>query len=204
MKTASGPPQAHLLVASKARCQQGMSLVELMVSLTIGLFLLAGAMSVFMAASQTGVRKTEADQALEAFRFTQFIVSRVARQASAVNASTASSLVLAVPANVDGCLGETNTSARTNTFALSSGALQCTASGTTQSLVENVDSVVFTYGVDANSDNRVSQSEFVAATSVTDWTRVESILVTITAKRGTVAGLKTSFVVTLRGKALAT
>lgn len=204
MKTASGPPQAHLLVAGKARCQQGMSLVELMVSLTIGLFLLAGAMSVFMAASQTGVRKTEADQALEAFRFTQFIVSRVARQASAVNASTASSLVLAVPANVDGCLGETNTAARTNTFALSSGALQCTASGTTQSLVENVDSVVFTYGVDANSDNRVSQSEFVAATSVTDWTKVESILVTITAKRGTVAGLKTSFVVTLRGKALAT
>lgn len=204
MKTASGPPQTHLLVAGKARCQQGMSLVELMVSLTIGLFLLAGAMSVFMAASQTGVRKTEADQALEAFRFTQFIVSRVARQASAVNASTASSLVLAVPANVDGCLGETNTAARTNTFVLSNGALQCTASGTTQSLVENVDSVVFTYGVDANSDNRVSQSEFVAATSVTDWTKVESILVTITAKRGTVAGLKTSFVVTLRGKALAT
>jgi Tfp pilus assembly protein PilW len=179
-----------------------MSLVELMVSLTIGLFLMAGAMSVFMAASQTGVRKTEADQALEAFRFSQFIISRVARQASGVNTSTATSLVLAVPAGVDGCIGETNTAARTNTFAVSNGSLQCTASGSTQSLVENLSSVGFTYGVDANADNRVSQSEFIAAGSVTDWTKVESILVTVTALRGTVAGLKTSFVVTVRSKAL--
>lgn len=177
-----------------------MSLVELMVSLTIGLFLMAGAMSVFMAASQTGVRKTEADQALEAFRFSQFAIAKVARQASAVNLSTASSLVLAIPANVNGCINENNTSARTNTISLSTnGALQCSVGGETQSLVENLFEINFRYGEAATLKDPI---EFKAAGSGNDWSKVRSVEVTVTAKRGTVKGLKTTFVVTLRNKIL--
>jgi hypothetical protein len=169
------------------------------------LFLMAGAMAVFMAASRTGVLKTEADQSLEAFRFSHFILSRVTRQASGVSASNAANkLVLAMPANVDGCQGELNTSARTNTLTVNaSGALTCSVNtGTAQPLVEGIHDVVFTYGVDANSDKRIAQAEFVAFGSVTDWTKVGSVLVTITAKRGTQSGNVTSFVLTLRNKAL--
>lgn len=175
-----------------------MSLVELMVSLTIGLFLIAGAMSVFMAASQTGVRKTEADQALEAFRFSQFILSRALRQASSVNpASTASELVLDLIGTPD-CQGGT---ASTNKFDLNNGALRCIVGTSAQALVENVSDIKFSYGKASTLSAEVA---FVEATAVgaLNWGQVRSVLVTVTAKRGTVDGLKTSFVVTLRKKAL--
>jgi Tfp pilus assembly protein PilW len=178
-----------------------------MISLTLGLFLIAGALAVFMAAATTGARKEELDRALEGFRYSGFSLSRVIRQSSSINStSTASSLSVTLPASVENCDGSVSGSAQTNVFSVSAGALRCSVGGgTSQSLVEGIHTIAFTYGVDRNSDKRVAQSEYLSATDVTsaEWARVTGVRVVLTLRRSDgSAGLQESFVITSRKKAL--
>ncbi len=63
----------------------GFALVELMVSLVIGLFLLGGVGAVFLSTQQASLTKQRLDVAMEAFRYGAYTISRHIRQADAVN-----------------------------------------------------------------------------------------------------------------------
>lgn len=64
---------------------RGYSLVELMVSLAIGLFLVAAVAAVFISTRQTSQVKQELDGAMEAFRYGSYAISRHIRQAGSVD-----------------------------------------------------------------------------------------------------------------------
>lgn len=93
-------------------------------------------------------------------------------------------------ASADGvldCQGDTNTSGSTltydNQFSIASNNLVCAVGnggslGSAQILVAGVSNMKLLYGVDTNSSG--APTEYLAAGSVTDWTAVRSVKITLT------------------------
>ena len=173
--------------------QQGFTLIELMISLVIGLFLIGGVISVFATNQKTVETKRNLDNTQEALRFSANTVSRIVKQADAItNASTGSQLVVSFTGatGLKNCLGQVIAGVQINTFTYSNNQLLCNNTA----LVGDITAVSFLYGVDANNDGMISNAEYVATPS--DWTKVDSIRMSITLTNG-----KTnSFTATLRNK----
>lgn len=87
--------------------QAGFSLIELMIAMLLGLFLLGGVLTVFASNQHTAQLKQRLDGAQEAVRFGSYTISRLVRNADVFTAdSTSSRLVLRFPPdimNVPGC-----------------------------------------------------------------------------------------------------
>jgi len=66
--------------------QHGLSLLELLIGLMIGLFLVGGVGAVYLSVRQTHQVKQQLDEAMEALRFGSYTLSRLIRQADAVHA----------------------------------------------------------------------------------------------------------------------
>lgn len=187
------------------RYAKGLSLVELMVSLTIGLILLGGLLAAYLSAAQTWRRKTTLEQALEAFRYGSYSISRLVRQSKEFDStSTASSLSLIIPQNGENCAGVAvaSSSGEINTLTITNGSLSCTpGASASQSLIEGISNWTITYGIDANADNRLASSEYVASPG--NWDQVTSvkIIFTLVTDSGS-SGLQQEFVATSRLKAL--
>ncbi|MDD3518148.1 MAG: PilW family protein [Chromatiales bacterium] len=169
--------------------QHGLSLVELMISLALGLLLLGGVIHVFMASQQTSRTNTQLNDAQESLRFAADTLVRVIRQGDGID-SASSQTTLRVRytggAGTRDCLGQDTGGTVTDEFTLVDGELRCTTTngplaGTSTALLTGVDAFSLQYGADGNGDGRISDlsgsSEYVAAPA--DWDAVRSVRITL-------------------------
>lgn len=181
------------MVSIKTHHQKGFTLIELMISMLIALFLLSGVISAFVANQKTVSTKTTLDNSQEALRFSANTISRVVRQADSLSStSNNSQLVVSFTGatGVKNCLGQTIAGTQTDTFTYSNNQLFCNNTA----LVGDINGVSYLYGVDSNSDGIVSNSEYTA--TPTDWTKVNSVRVSMSLSNGKT----TAFTATLRNK----
>jgi prepilin-type N-terminal cleavage/methylation domain-containing protein len=181
---------------SHQQVQQGFTLIELMISLLIGLFIMGGVISVFVVNQQTVATKRNLDNTQEALRFTANTVSRIVRQADSIsNTSTNSQLVVSFTggSGLKNCLGVAIAGVQTDTFTYANNQLLCNNTA----LIDDITAISFLYGVDANADGVITNAEYTAAPA--DFTKVDSIRMSMTLTNG-----KTNrFTATLRNKMIA-
>jgi type II secretory pathway pseudopilin PulG len=178
----------------------GFTLPELMVSLTLGLFLIGGALTVFVSNRQIMLDKTAIDAAQEASRFGWFALSRIVRLGTRVgDASNDGQLVVNYPRRPDilDCLGnpvnDGTATNKTDTFWLQGNQLVC--NGADNPIVGGVTSFSVTYGV-PSADDWIRSADFQAAADV-NMADVRSVRIELTTDAGKVA-----FVATLRQRIL--
>jgi Tfp pilus assembly protein PilW len=179
----------------------GFTLPELMVSLTLGLFLIGGALTVFVSNRQIMLDKTAIDTAQEASRFGWFTISRIVRLGTRVgDASTDERLVIEYPRGLGvlNCLGTPAPNDSEDTFYVhvdddDGPALVC--NGDDNPIVRGVNSFSISYGV-SNADNWISSADFQESADV-DMADVRSVQIELITEAGTV-----TFVATLRQRIL--
>lgn len=136
----------------------GLSLVELLVAMAIGLFLIAGVGMVFVSNQTSTKTKQELDHIQENFRFGTNTLQRVLRQASAINAaSNATTLIVTLPEGAHNCMGTTVAAGgQTNQFSRNGTTLECEINdGTTTStqvLFSGLSGLSFAYGTDGTTE----------------------------------------------------
>jgi type IV pilus assembly protein PilW len=188
----------HAILKSR-RCA-GLTLIETMIAMVIGLVILGAALSVFLSNQITFRDKTALDEAQESFRFVSHTINRLIKVSNDVaSTSDANTLVLDVQggAGVRNCLGKPHTSGmEANTFSLAGNAIVCSDGIDTEPLVGGVESFSLLYGWDENEDGRVSNAEYLAAGAIDagNWDKVTSIKVTL----GMQSGLTAAFVSSMR------
>lgn len=182
---------------------RGLSLVEFMVSIAVGLIILSSVIATLTSALQTRSRKVDLESAMESYRFAAQALTTKIKNACSINAtSTAGQIVL----NNTGGTSETITHSSSDyTIRISNN----TASN--QILVDRIFGLTFDYGVTTNpSTDRIadgSPSEYTTSAAVTaggNWNNVRSVKITIKLLgSGTSEGLTETIIATLRAKMLA-
>ncbi len=176
--------------------QQGLTLVELMIALLIGLIIMGGVYTVTISSIKAIKAKNELDDAQDSFRFLSSTLGRIIRNAENVDAaSTDSSLKIVMSRGSErpDCLGNEGAATVNNTFVIVDGKLMCDNGGGNTELVRNLDSISFSYG--APSANKWVES-YKAAADVSDWADITSVKVTVS----TETGLSTQFTTAIREK----
>lgn len=194
-------------IALGIRQQYGVSLIEMMVGLTVGIFVVAGAASIFLANSQSNLVKDKSDRAQENFRFATNTLTRVVRQASGFGNTAGDNGRLIVNLPVDAtshdCLGaKVATAGTNNTFSVNGDSqLVCVdLTGVERVLSDQIKGINFAYGVDADGDKIIQNDEYIDAASVTNWNLPTSTRITLSQTNDETV----SFVVALRQKVMAT
>lgn len=204
------------------RRSRGFNLIELMISLVLGLLLVGGVITVFVSNQTTYRTTTDLDNAQEAFRFASHTIMRVVRQAEEIQDSGRDGelLVLLSGSAGDGvrnCLGDEVgddagnpdvVETQANQFLLAGEALRCNVyddpgatSGTPDTagdLVDGVSQLVFWYG-EASDEYWNDKANFKDRTDVDDWTDVRSVRVDMQMAG---SGLSTEFMATVRQSAI--
>lgn len=197
---------------------RGFTLIELMIGMLLGVFVLGGVMSVFIANSQTVLAKRELDNAQESFRFASHTISRMVRNSSGINKSENLKLELEFEVE-DGlkifdCLGEekekTLSPKFTNTFIFEkdpenpddtkNGRLLCEGQVLAEGFNMGDDDFGFKYGTYEDSELWIADENYKDAADIADtkWNEVVSVRVTVR----TNPGLKTVFTATSRHRAI--
>lgn len=161
--------------------QVGFTLIELMIAMVIGLFLMGGLISAFATNQKTVSTKRNLDNTIEALRFISGTVNRVVRQADSIgNTSTASQLAVTFTGatGLKNCLGQVVNGVQTDTFTYSNNQLLCNGTA----LVGEIGGINVLYGVDSNNDDLISNAEYIATPS--DWSKVDSIRMSVTLTNG--------------------
>ncbi|MFH1818241.1 MAG: PilW family protein [Pseudomonadota bacterium] len=209
----------------KTQRERGLSLVELMVALTIGLFLLLGLGTMFSAMRQTSNARNGLSALQDSERMAMVFLGSAVQGAgsfpigSSPNFNTA---ILEFPVaaasppdpsyiagqSIRGTTGATpgtdilsvrfrsnpaatgvgaiqgcsssitaNNVLYTNTFRVSNGNLVCTQNGTDTPMVSGVAGMTVLYGVDPG--NTGSVTAYVTASSVTNWSAVKTVNITL-------------------------
>ncbi|ERP96107.1 hypothetical protein Q674_04915 [Acinetobacter sp. COS3] len=170
------------------RSQAGVSLVELMVGLTIGLIITAGAMTVLFSNQKLILSKDKMDRAQENFRFASTTISRVVRQATSFGIpSDNNELIVHFDSSQRDCLGQTNYSS-VNTFKVDAdNKLLCILDlndGTRQTitLAEDISDVNFTYGIQngASANSLVYRPFFIGGDGTITNPSVSNVWGTVT------------------------
>ncbi len=154
--------------------QKGFTLVELMVSLLIGLVITIGIFNVFATNQITFREKTKFDNAQDGFRYTSQSINRLVQFSQSISSASSNSMTIEFPASASGfdlkdCANNDATSAtgtRKNTifFDTTNKILKCTdVNGSTHTLLSGIESVSFLYAVDSDSNKIVTDSEYVAS-----------------------------------------
>ena len=185
--------------------QRGLSLVELLVAMAVGLLLTAGVLTIYVNSGQTYRVQDNLSRLQENGRFALILVGNALRMtgfktdpakphtnvfptgAVSTTDPTANpdTITVSFQGASDGttrdCLGNTVAASVTsaNTFFIAGNELKCTSSGLTQPLIENVEDMQITYGID--SDGSHSPNYFVPAGSVaaSDWSKVVSLHISL-------------------------
>ncbi|MBF0470750.1 MAG: PilW family protein [Gammaproteobacteria bacterium] len=178
--------------------QHGLSLVEIMIAMTIGLLVIAGIFQLFLNTRLSNSTQNGMSSLYENARYAMFILGEDLMMAGYDNAT--GTIPQGITASVDNNSGDeitisyqstrdctrigTGTPGGTITnryfIGTSNGVsnLMCQGSvGGTQPLVEGVENMQFLYGEDLDNDNIADL--YVSAPNVTDWTRVVSIRVAL-------------------------
>lgn len=184
--------------------QKGFGLVEILVAMAIGFLLMAGIIQIFTGSRQTYRVQENLSHLQENGRFALIQLGNVLRMtgyktdptdtATFASGAVSGTETTDVPDQIsvsfqggsDGttidCLGNTvsASSVVVNQFYIdNNGALSClsTTNANPQPLVENVEDMQITYGVDANGTG--SANYYVDAGSVTKWSQVISLHVSL-------------------------
>ena len=176
--------------------QNGFSLIELMIAMVLGLILIGGVVNVFLASSQTYRLQEAMFRVQESGRFALDIMLRDLRDAGFqdlldLNNSRDVSItavqgfqVGAPPANVvAGVTSEilsippnaANSGGGVAYYVAPDAGGQSTLFRNANAVVEGVENVAFTYGVDTNSDREPDAYLSVAAVGATQWSDVVTV-----------------------------
>ncbi|MHA3099318.1 PilW family protein [Acinetobacter brisouii] len=134
--------------------QAGVSLVELMVGLTIGLIITGGAMTLLFSNQKMLLSKESLDRTQEGFRFATTTITRMVRQASSFDRPTSNNeLIINFDSTQRDCLGQVGIST-TNTLKLdNNNQLVCILNKDTSKtyvLAKNIGALQFSYGIQAS------------------------------------------------------
>ncbi|EED34671.1 prepilin-type N-terminal cleavage/methylation domain protein [Luminiphilus syltensis NOR5-1B] len=111
----------------RIRPQTGFTLIELMVAMALGLFIISGAVAMFLANQQSAAVKRDLDNAQDGIRFASQTITRVVREAD--NLAVAGNTLTVTydgGAGVRNCLGAVaGAGSNTDVFSVVAGDLQC-------------------------------------------------------------------------------
>lgn len=127
--------------------QSGYTLLEMLVAMTVGLFLLAGVAMSYSAIKSTVRMTQELSDAQEVIRYTSQVFTRSAKQTISEPTVSADGLTIQFEqfANVLSCQGTTPTADYTETYTLSNGFLTCDIGNGAARLIKGIDSINFTF-----------------------------------------------------------
>jgi type IV pilus assembly protein PilW len=178
--------------------QTGMTLIEIMIALLIGAFLLGGVLQIFTGSQQTYQMQQNLSRLQENGRFAIDFLAHDSRMAGYREC-----LTYTVPTPITGTNDTGLNSSDTITIQLSTGAcgasvlstiaysVQADVSGqpalfvkndaaAAQALIEGIENMQILYGVDTDADGSVNY--YVSANNVADMSKVVSIRITLTAR----------------------
>ncbi|MBF0219992.1 MAG: PilW family protein [Gammaproteobacteria bacterium] len=175
--------------------QRGLTLVEMMVALTLGVLVVGGILQIFLNTKLSNNTQTGFSTLYENARIASYVLTEnlmmagfdnstgtIAQAITATTDNNNSDSITVTSLSATDCLGvNTGGAAATNLFfiALSNGvsSLMCTGNSGTQPLAEGVENMQLLYGEDTTNDNIADL--YRAPAAVTDWTRVVSIRVAL-------------------------
>lgn len=176
--------------------QAGISLIELMVGLTIGLIITAGALTILFSNQKLILEKDVMDRSQENFRFASMTITRLVRQANELGIpANNNELIVTFDRTQRDCLGQLNNS-WINTFKVNANnELLCVLNNDenlSYVLAKDISEIKFSYGiqngVSANSlvyQPRFSGNSNTENTSVVNaWNTVTSVLTQMTVAEG--------------------
>ncbi|WP_171526512.1 PilW family protein, partial [Acinetobacter indicus] len=196
--------------ASQGYYQAGVSLVELMVGLTIGLIITAGAFAALFSNQKLILEKDKMDRSQENFRFASTTITRLVRQATSFGfPENNNELVVYFDSSQRDCLGEPNHSG-VNTFKLNTdNELLCElvlTDGTTQTitLAKNIPGLKFAYGIQNATAYQpyLDESGAINSTVNSVWGTITSVLTQISINDGSAQQPTIDFVATSHLRAM--
>ena len=143
----------------------GFSLIELMISMVIGLILLAGVTTVFISAQQTSQTKRDLENAQEALRYAHQSISRIVRVGSIDDVSDSDTLIIRLNRNLatPDCLGETDEDEVEVEYSLNGLLLECLVEGARGVIARNITDFGLQYqALDGNAWTGTSSTDAVS------------------------------------------
>ena len=201
--------------ASQGYYQAGVSLVELMVGLTIGLIITAGAFAALFSNQKLILEKDKMDRSQENFRFASTTITRLVRQATSFGfPENNNELVVYFDSKQRDCLGEPNHSS-VNTFKLNTdNELLCELvlnDGTTKTvtLAKNIAALKFAYGIqDGTGTTPLAYQPYLNSSGTVNsavdavWGTITSVLSEISLEDGNAKHPTTDFIATSHLRAM--
>ncbi|SDX12009.1 PilW family protein [Thiocapsa roseopersicina] len=184
----------------------GFTLTELLVAMTLSLFIIGGALSVFVSSQETYRTKADLETSQEAIRFAAYTISRAVRSGTSVSGDNSTLVVTFERGDgVQDCLGEGKDDnprvSRSNTFFRFGNTLRCNNGDRTEAIVTGLldtqDAFSVLYGRSNDSSDWISDEDYVESSEINDFSAVRSVKVTLLTPAGTV-----SFVATLRNRVM--
>ncbi|MDH1519521.1 prepilin-type N-terminal cleavage/methylation domain-containing protein [Acinetobacter johnsonii] len=183
-------------IVNNRHAQVGVSLIELMVGLTIGLIIAAGALAILFSNQKLILEKDVMDRSQENFRFASMTITRLVRQANELGIpANNNELIVTFDRAQRDCLGQVNNS-WINTFKVNSNnELLCILNNDenlSYVLAKDIPEIKFSYGI----QNGVSANSLVyrprfsgnsnteSASVVNAWNTVTSVLTQMTVSEG--------------------
>ncbi|MHB9119599.1 MAG: PilW family protein [Burkholderiales bacterium] len=191
---------------SYSRAQGGFTLIELMIAVTIGLFVMLGVLEIFLNTSKINRNQDNLSHLQETGRFATEFLSRDIRMAGypkvgfsgtavvgadggGLNSSDSISVsfdsTTATGAMPD-CLGQTTAEPAVNQYYIANDAngvpsLFCLGSGnaTAQAILEGVENMQILYGVDTDGDKSANKYLSANLLSAADWLNVVSVRISL-------------------------
>ena len=193
--------------------QRGVTLVELMIGMTLGVLIIGGVIGIFASNAATARAKRELDNAQEAFRFAAHTISRIVRNSIEIHAdSDANNLVVNFPRDPGrpDCLGDETPGEITMTFSLNGEncRLICEVNGSSEEIeiARGFSNLAFTYAASLRPSNlgtppgTLTYGDYATANAAN--TSVASVLVEMATESDRASGIATSFTATSRAQVL--
>lgn len=139
-------------MSSLKHTQAGVTLVELMIGLTVGLVVTGGAMAILFGNQKMLLEKGRLDRTQEEFRFATTTITRLIRQANSFSVPASNNeLVINFDRNQRDCLGMSGESGSSmNTLKLDNNQLLCIRNNDPDKsyvLAKNIGNLQFSYGI---------------------------------------------------------
>jgi len=175
------------------KSQTGVSLIELMVSMAITLFILGGVVSSFVSNSTTAEVKREYDNAQDALRFAASILPRIVRQAGDLGEdSNGTQLDVRYMGgkNIRDCIGrETETGVvHEDRVYFENGQLWCNDTA----LTDGIKRLTFSYGVADDAHEALSPEDYVEMPAAAEMSRVRSVRMILEMENSTSISMTTA------------